>query len=183
MTLQEAEALAISMMTEEGLIGMMDDWGLDDWSFEFDNARHRLGGCHPSERKITLSRAMVELNDQATIREIMLHEIAHAILERRIDQLLAEWGDELGPITERNVRSKYKPHGAEWKAIAETIGATPNGRCASPDVVTVPARWVATCAACGSVYRRHRRKGGNTSCNCGGDDRYNPEFKLEWVAS
>lgn len=71
------------------------------WSFAFDRAIERHGGCEYQHKTITVSGILTDLNDAAWFRGILLHEIAHAI---------AGWG---------------AGHGPEWKEVCREIGADP----------------------------------------------------------
>ena len=81
--------------------GLMDEHGLDTWTFAFLEAERRLGDCHFQDRVIRVGRAHALDAGEAEIRDTILHEIAHALA---------------GPEAR---------HGARWKAIARRIGATP----------------------------------------------------------
>ncbi len=81
--------------------GLMDEHGLDKWTFAFLEAERRLGDCNFQDRVIRIGRAHALDASEAEIRDTILHEIAHALA---------------GP----EVR-----HGAAWKAVARRIGATP----------------------------------------------------------
>ena len=81
--------------------GLMDEHGLDAWTFAFLEAERRLGDCHFQDRVIRVGRAHALDASEAEIRDTILHEIAHALA---------------GPEAR---------HGARWKAIARRIGATP----------------------------------------------------------
>ena len=81
--------------------GLMDEHGLDTWTFAFLEAERRLGDCHFQDRVIRVGRAHALDASETEIRDTILHEIAHALA---------------GPEAR---------HGAEWKAIAKCIGATP----------------------------------------------------------
>jgi hypothetical protein len=69
MTLQDAKAMALTLM---------DAHGLQDWTFAFDRAVRRFGTCNRAMRRITLSAPLVKLNSEAEVRDTILHEIAHA---------------------------------------------------------------------------------------------------------
>jgi len=92
MSLVEAYQLADKLLQEHGLTEA-------GWVFRFDNATSRLGVTRYRQKKITLSRWMVEHADEELVQQVLLHEIAHALL----------------PVT-------VKPHGAEWKKKAAEIG-------------------------------------------------------------
>ena len=68
---EEARALARSLM---------DAAGLADWRFRFDHAKRRAGACTHSTRTISLSGPLTDLYDATTIRGVILHEIAHALV-------------------------------------------------------------------------------------------------------
>ena len=80
---------------------LMDEHGLDAWTFAFLEAERRLGDCNFQDRVIRIGRAHALDASEAEIRDTILHEIAHALA---------------GPEAR---------HGARWKAIARRIGATP----------------------------------------------------------
>ena len=123
MRLIEAENLALTLM-DDHRIGLT-------WSFGFDNAKNRCGQCQHHRRRITLSRHYVRLNDEAEVRDTILHEIAHALV-----------GPGAG-------------HGARWQAQAIRIGATPQ-RCAQN--VEMPEGGVeGFCTpGCKARHNRHR---------------------------
>ena len=99
MKLDDAENLALVLMEDHG-IG-------STWSFAFDGAKRRCGVCNYNTRTISVSRHFVRMNDEAAVRDVVLHEIAHALV---------------GP--------KADAHGSAWKLQAMRIGARPE-RCAS----------------------------------------------------
>ena len=116
----------------------MNKHGLTDWAFGFDRSVRRFGCCHYQTKTITLSEKLVELNNEATVLDTILHEVAHAIV-----------GHSEG-------------HGTCWKAKARELGCTAE-RCYSSDTVTAVNRsFIGTCPSCERKIERHRRK--NISC-------------------
>src|SRR5262249_46833618 len=114
--------------------------GLREWSFAFNWRKRSLGVCYYERKRIELSRHYVARNDEASIRDTILHEIAHALAGRKAG------------------------HGAAWKAICLAIGATP-ARCDA--TAAMPAgRWRATCPSCRHTYTRHRRPQRQTTYAC-----------------
>jgi predicted SprT family Zn-dependent metalloprotease len=153
MNLQDAKNLAIELMDKHGLLD-------GRWHFEFDNAKNRFGCCNHTYKRISLSKNLVALNDEARVKNTILHEIAHAL-----------------------VGSKHG-HDYVWRRKALEIGCDGN-RCFSSRNTEIPeSKYIAECSGCGKVHKRHKMtrslKYGNSSCgNCSGG-RYNEKFKLVW---
>lgn len=105
---------------------------LDGWRFRFDHAKRRLGCCHYGRRTISLSLPLVRLNDEAVVRDTLLHEIAHAL-------------------------TPGAGHGPAWRRQAAALGAVPR-RCADADEVALPpAPFALVCDGCGARLPRYRR--------------------------
>jgi len=133
MDLAKAQLLAYQLLKQHGL---------GDWHFRFDHAKRRFGSCWTSRKLITLSRPLTILNQEANVRETLLHEIAHALTP----------GDG---------------HGARWKQVCRAVGAKPV-RCFTEAEVHLPARrpapYVIKCAACRWEVERRRRSRGKLIC-------------------
>lgn len=118
-------------------VQLMITHGVGDWRLVFDRAKTRAGQCRYSRREISLSAPLMLLQNEETVRETVLHEIAHALA-----------GPRAG-------------HGPAWQAVARRIGSTAARTLVSPDL---PARdWIGTCPA-GHVAERHRRPQAPLSC-------------------
>lgn len=105
----------------------------NDWNFQWDRAKRRAGCCKFRTKLITLSVYYVQRNNEADIRDTILHEIAHALA---------------GP---------GHHHDNHWKNICVRIGAKPE-RCYDGEKIDMPqGRWQGTCPTCKQVFRRHRR--------------------------
>ena len=119
---EAAARLARELMAEHGLSG---------WTFRFDRARRRAGLCRYDRREISLSGPLTALYDDADVREVVLHEIAHALAGAR------------------------HGHDAVWRATARAIGSTGRRvvREGSPEV---DGDWVGLCPA-GHRVTRFRR--------------------------
>lgn len=124
MTLSAARQLAKKLMRRHKLS--------PEWSFEFDRARVRFGKCNYAKKEISLSRHLVELNDEAEVRDTILHEIAHALAPRGAG------------------------HGPAWQAAAQSIGCNAQ-RCYGEEVARPMPKYKGTCPACRRVIYRHRR--------------------------
>lgn len=93
MQLATAEALALKLMKKHGLLAK-------GWTFEFDRAERRLGCTKYGRKAITISRFMTGVATAALVEQVILHEIAHALLPVGVH------------------------HGHEWEALAAKIGYT-----------------------------------------------------------
>jgi SprT protein len=102
------------------------------WTFTFDRSKVSFGKCFYSKKQISLSRHLVELNDEAEVRDTILHEIAHALAPRGAG------------------------HGVAWRSVAQSIGC--NGqRCYGTEVVRPAPKYKGMCPSCKLVIYRHRR--------------------------
>lgn len=125
MDLNDAFGMAVATIDRHGLIAK-------GWTFKFDNARSRFGCCKHGIKTITLSRYLVELNDQRRVLNTILHEIAHALV---------------GP---------KNGHNKVWKRKAIEIGCTGERCYTSKDTVSPPKAFKLTCPACGKVSFQNR---------------------------
>ena len=154
MKLFEAKQLATQLMDKHGLL-------TNGWYFHFDSAKRRFGCCHYGHKRISLSRELVELNDEARVKNTILHEIAHALVGRG------------------------HGHDHVWRAKAIEIGCD-GQRCYSSHKVETPeSRYIATCSNCGHIHKRHKMtntlKYSNISCGKCSGGRYNPTYKITYV--
>lgn len=134
---------------------LMEASGLGDWHFRFDTARRRAGSCIHSTRTITLSGPLTELYDADTVRGVILHEIAHALV---------------GPDHH---------HDAVWKRAARMLGAPDDARL--PASLPAPEEpWVGTCPKCGAQRRLFRAPRRVTSCGVCARV-FDPERILRWT--
>lgn len=138
LTYAQAEALALALMQEHGLT----DAG---WAFQWSRGKRRLGETRIERRRdprtgkttqrkfIRLSRHLVDMNPEPVVRDVILHEIAHAIA-----------GIENG-------------HNHVWRAACRKVGAKPQ-RLADESVETPEGRYALACKLCNKeLARRHRR--------------------------
>lgn len=104
---------------------LLNKHGLNDWGLKIDRAKKHAGVCCYDDKTIQLSKVFI-LSKKTTdekIEDVILHEIAHAIV---------------GPIT------PY--HGKHWQDVAKKIGCSGN-RYVSPFVLP---KWRFQCL-CGNV--------------------------------
>jgi predicted SprT family Zn-dependent metalloprotease len=135
MELRAAETLAKALITKHGLYS---------WSFKWTNSKRQFGICHESIRGnyIALSKSITLLNNEHEVNNVILHEIAHALV-----------GNKHG-------------HDKVWKAMCIKIGARPE-RCYSTKDVTQPKmRYVAICDNCKIKHQRVRKPKNNVSYSC-----------------
>jgi len=113
----------------ESLISKHD---LDDWSFRLGNTRRAIGRCIHRKKFIEISRHYIPLLSDDEVKDVILHEIAHAI-------------------------AGYKAgHGPKWKEVAKMIGADPT-RCANiPPERTPQGRYKLECVNHGLLGYNHR---------------------------
>ncbi len=146
MELSVAERMANDLLCRHGLSGQ--------WRFVFDRAIRRFGNCNYRRKTISLSAELTRLNDEAIVRDTILHEIAHALVPRSAG------------------------HGEKWKAIARTIGCTAE-RCYGDEVVAPKRKYIGKCPTCGMTISRNRKK--RVSCaRC--DRRFNSAHLFVWEA-
>jgi predicted SprT family Zn-dependent metalloprotease len=136
---------------------LMNQHGLTDWHFSWDGARARFGCCNYTQKRITLSVHLVDLNTEERCRLTVLHEIAHALA-----------GHKAG-------------HGYEWRRICRAIGGNAQ-RCFTAANTEAPKGSLkATCARCGHEHTRFRMPRGRTWCaRCGIRPAHHPELVLRW---
>ena len=154
MTLLEAKNLALELMKEHGLT-------YDGWRFMFDNAKNRAGVCRYESKTIGLSKYLVPHMKNEKVKDIILHEIAHAMV-----------GNSHG-------------HDRVWQRQAIAIGC--NGhRCYNPhtemhnyeQTLAVQSKYTYTCPTCGKKSAVHRRPKRSSSCGECSTNGYNPQHKL-----
>lgn len=145
MELQKAEKLAKKLMAEHLTMA---------WKFKFDNAIRRFGCCSWRKWEISLSRHLVKLNSEIEVKNIILHEIAHALVDIDIH------------------------HGFLWKQKAIEIGCSGDRCYDSENVFAPPRKYTGTCPRCKFKVQRDRIR--RTSCGkcC---NIFNPKYLLTWI--
>ena len=141
---------------------LMIEHGLGHWTFQFDNAKRRFGQCRFGTQTISLSAPLCAINDEARVRNTILHEIAHALV---------------GP---------GHGHDIVWRLRAREIGCD-GRRCADGSDVAAPAHsWTGRCPSCSDTIGRHRltekaqRVACSACCRKYNGGRYDARFKFEW---
>ena len=150
MNLQDATKLAHEKMNEHGLL----DQG---WILRFSSAKRAFGACYYSRKVIKLSRYLVSLNDETSVLNTILHEIAHALA---------------GP---------QHHHNHYWKAVAKHIGCDGSRCYDSTQVMRPESRYRLTCPNCDRQIRRHRRpkaQACSVCCNKYNHGQYTEKFRF-----
>lgn len=106
----------------------LDACGLQDWEVGVDHARRRAGACHFADKRISFSRYLIPLYDCATAREVVLHEVAHALV-----------GPRAG-------------HGRRWQQAVKNLGGRAE-RTLPATAPSLPAPWIGVCKAGHRVER------------------------------
>ena len=120
--------------------------------FEWDNATSRFGACHfrrdisgrKIPYKITISYPLASRNSWKVVKDVVIHEIAHA-------------------------RTPGHHHDAVWRMECLALGGD-GKRCYTSDVdggnvVSIPKKYVGVCPVCGQKFYRNRRSSGSYHCN------------------
>lgn len=109
------------------------------YSFEFSNRKKALGDCSYVRRKIRLSTEYVKNNSEQLVRDVMLHELAHAFDKHVFNQ----WG-----------------HSHTWKHVCVCIGAKPNRttHLVKENVVAPKGSWVIRHKETKEVFADYYRK-------------------------
>jgi len=113
---------------------LMDQHGLQDWTFEISKDKRTLGWCIYDTKTICFSEEYLHIGD-AEITDTILHEIAHALVDPK------------------------NGHNHIWRAKCREIGARPE-RLAPPHAqAETRPHYVIKCSKCGKeLARRYRIK-------------------------
>lgn len=111
MNITTAAKLADTLMAQHGLTAT-------GWTFKMDRATARLGLCQFGPKVISLGGAYVESAEAAAVRDIILHEIAHALVGAYV---LTPTG---GVVRNRQGHATKIGHGWQWKIKAREIGCS-----------------------------------------------------------
>lgn len=131
---------------------------LKGWSFKYDNAFLRLGVCRYRTKTIGLSSTFVLNNTEEEVRNVILHEIAHAIA-----------GIGAG-------------HSRKWRRIATNIGCSFVSR-VNKNAVMPERTKIATCPNCGKVcryYKVRRSLACKACCDKYNNGKYTKEYLFKW---
>jgi predicted SprT family Zn-dependent metalloprotease len=133
---------------------LMNIHGLANWEFRFDRAVQRFGCCYACRKLITMSAPLTTLNPESEVVDMILHEIAHALV-----------GEGHG-------------HDTAWKAQARAIGCR-GQRCYPHWVKTPRPKYRGTCPNCGRWWERNRRI--RAACGACSPTHYHSKYRLTWT--
>jgi predicted SprT family Zn-dependent metalloprotease len=143
-----ASSLANTLMKEHGIIEK-------GWKFKFDNAKRRFGVCKYTPKLISLSKPLTILNNESQVKDVILHEIAHAL-------------------------TPGEGHSMVWKRMAKSIGCCGERCYSSSKIVTPQSKYSAVCVGCGYTHKKHKKPKYISSCGFCSKSVFNPKFKLEY---
>lgn len=144
LTLTQARGIATSLIRDH--LGSR-------WSFGFDHAKRRAGACNYTKQRISVSRYFVKQASREELRQVLLHEIAHALV-----------GPNAG-------------HGPAWKRAAASIGYQ-GGRTFERQFAEHLAPWRGICPQ-GHLFHRFRAPSRTSSCSlC--SPRFDRKYVIEW---
>jgi predicted SprT family Zn-dependent metalloprotease len=110
--------------------------------------RRTLGSYMPSKKQIAISSRLLAMGDEEDIRQVVLHEIAHAIVHSR-------WGE------------KPSAHGREFRTACNEIGAKPRRYVdVTTDKWQSQVRFLSKCGHCKVLIVRKKRMR-SVRCVCG----------------
>jgi predicted SprT family Zn-dependent metalloprotease len=137
MDLFEAELMATNLIAEHK----------PDYKFGWIRAVRILGKCSFRRKTIFLSKAYVKLNSEDSVRDTILHELAHAKV-----------GAGIG-------------HSRPWREMSILMGANPSAY-SKEGLNSVERPYIGICKKCGLTFERHRlpRKRKLHHISCGSID-------------
>lgn len=110
--------------------------GLTDWKLLIEPSLQFNGACLHRRKEITLSSYFIDHTDAAGLVDVVLHEIAHALL----------------PVKHG--------HDEAWKEKCKEIGAKPK----ASSEVCVPGRYQSHCPVCGRFYTYYKKPRAIVQC-------------------
>jgi predicted SprT family Zn-dependent metalloprotease len=118
--------------TQDLMDGLLFLYGLKDWKGKLKKFKTSLGKCYYDQKIIAISSYFAEQMPDETVKDVILHEIAHALT------------------------GKGSNHAKAWKQKCIEIGCKPE-RIYKGERVRVPYKWKITCLKCGEIIFRHRK--------------------------
>lgn len=129
----DIESLATDLMTKH--MPLLVE--LKGWKFSWSNGRHVLGFCSYRERTVNISKRLLDNFNIEQIREVILHEIAHAL-------------------------NPGHGHNEVWQSQCKLLGI-PAKRCYE-DAPEIKGRFRYQCPSCKEDWYKMKRFKGNKHC-------------------
>lgn len=118
---------------------MAEHIDLEKWQFGFDSAKRRAGLCNYTDKRITISRYLVDIHSVDETMQVVLHEVAHAM------------------------SGKVAGHSKVWLATAKSIGYRAE-RFTGKEIAEETAAWIGVCP---QGHRHYRYRQPKTPMSCG----------------
>ena len=83
-SLEKSDSSVTNAQIEQMAFELFQAHGVINYSFGFDRAIRRAGQCDYSKKRITLSKHFVATADLDQIHQVLLHEVAHALVGRSV---------------------------------------------------------------------------------------------------
>ncbi len=144
--MDQVEPLAVEMSQAHGVI---------NYTVGIDRAIRRAGKCDYSKKRITLSKHFVATANLDQIHQVLLHEVAHALVGRSVG------------------------HGRHWKQQASLLGYR-HEKLDGAVIAASSAKYLGECSA-GHKHFRMRRPSSVLSCKlCA--PRFSRSHVISWKA-
>jgi predicted SprT family Zn-dependent metalloprotease len=124
-----------------------------EYTFKFDNAKLRFGTCNEKTKTISISKKMVEINNEIDVQDCILHEIAHAL-------------------------TPGMHHNNMWKKKAIEIGCNAER---THNANVIKGKYCYICPNCKHKFYMHRKLYLPSSCKYCDSKKYNEKYKLKLI--
>lgn len=124
---------------------LMAEHGLKEqgWKFDLDSGKQRIGCCHHDTKTITYSKHFLPESEMEAIKDVILHEIAHALVGSNHGH---DW-----TWKRKCLEIGAKPERLDYESKLSKQASTPN--------------FVIECNNCGRRWKRYRLKRGYLNGN------------------
>jgi SprT protein len=137
-SLEKSDSSVTNAQVDQMALELFQAHGVINYSFGFDRAIRRAGQCDYSKKRITLSKHFVATADLDQIHQVLLHEVAHALVGRSVG------------------------HGKLWKQQASLLGYR-HEKLDGGVIAESSSKYLGECAA-GHKHYRMRRPSSVLSC-------------------
>ncbi|MEZ7827413.1 MAG: SprT-like domain-containing protein [Aquiluna sp.] len=154
-SLEKSDSSITDAQVEQMALELFQAHGVINYSFGFDRAIRRAGQCDYSKKRITLSKHFVATANLDQIHQVLLHEVAHALVGRSVG------------------------HGRHWKQQASLLGYR-HEKLDGAVIAASSAKYLGECSA-GHKHFRMRRPSSVLSCKlCA--PRFSRSHVISWKA-